>query len=90
MWGLEEGYYCKTFGLWLCLPFLGKLSQIRESLYHKMFRSCRLRKFIQLTIYSNFFRKIQAKKLSQIHIWYIDGTEKQDYSVGTLLKVSLI
>ena len=66
MWGFQEGYY-KKLGLWLRLLFSGKLSQIRESLSHELFRSCRLRKFIQLPIYSNFIRKIQKNYLKYIH-----------------------
>ena len=39
MWGVEEAYYKKP-GLWLHLFYSGRISQIRESLSHEIFRSC--------------------------------------------------
>ena len=87
MWGLEEGYYYKQLGLWLRLLFSGKLSHIRESLFYEMFRSCRLRKFFQLPIYSNFIRKIQ-KKISNTYMIYRWDSETRLFYVGAFFKIS--
>ena len=55
MCGFEEAYYKKP-GLWLRLFYSGRISQIRESLSHEIFRSC------------HFFESLSSHQLTPISL----------------------
>ena len=55
MCGFEEAYYKKP-GLWLRLFYSERISQIRESLSHEIFRSC------------HFFESLSSHQLTPISL----------------------